>query len=478
MFYLTSAESLSRGQGLRWIGGGGELRPLTHYPPLYPMLLAALALLGIDVLTAAKWASACLLGLNVIAGGWVTARMADSRWAGFCAGALLLVSPVVLDVHLEAMTEPLFLLLLIVTLAALAEHGTSGDRKPMLAASVACALAYLTRYVGLSLIACGVCVVLVWPARSVRRRLVDAVAFGAVPLAAAAVWSARNFALTGSFSNRVFNVHPITRTALRQAADTVSGWLLPVTVDLRLRVAVVLLAAILGAAALWAWRRSAEAASAPLAWSFIRVVFVFVVLYVAGLVFSLMFFDASTRLTDRILSPVHATLLLAGLVALARLPQRWRTMAALLAVCLGVSYLWRSWTLVAEARATGRGFNTASWRASETLAWVSQLPAGTIVYSNEAFPIQFFTGIPAYWVPERIDSVKGMLRPDYGDQMREMRRRLREPGSVLVVFTGSHYRVELPPLEELTQGLVRIGETRDGLLLVDPVNEHLFRRAE
>lgn len=478
MFYLTSAESLSGGQGLRWAGGGGELRPLTHYPPLYPVLLAGVVMLGLDVLTAARWSSAILLGLNVVAAGIVTTRLAGSHLAGLAAGALLLVSPILLDVHLEAMSEPLFLLLLIVALAGLAEHNHSGSRAALLAASVASALAYLTRYVGMALIVCGVGLVLMWPVRRAGRRLAEAGMFVAIPVIAVAAWSARNLALTGSASNRMFNFHPITRSALRQAVDTVSGWLLPATIDLRVRLVAWLLAAILATVIVWRAFRSTGLESGNPGRSFLRVGLLFCGVYLSALVISLLFFDASTRWTDRILSPIHTVLLLGAVVCVGCLPGRWQRSVVVLLMLIGASYLWRSWDLLTEARVTGRGFNTAAWRSSDTMAWVSQLPPDTIVYSNEAFPIQFFTGIPAYWVPERIDSVKGMLRPEFGDQMQEMRSRLRQPGSVLVIFTGSHHRVELPPLEELTQGLVQIGDTGDGLIFVDPVNLDRFVRPE
>lgn len=478
MFYLTSAESLSTGQGLCWVGGGGELRPLTHYPPLYPGLLAGFAWLGVDVLAAAQWVSSVLMGLNILAGGLVVARVTDSSLAGILAGALLLISPVLLDVHLEAMSEPLFLFLMIAALAALTEHGSRASRGPLLAAGIASALAYLTRYVGLSLIACGLVLVLLWPGRRARERLGEAAVFGAAPLIAAVAWSARNLALTGSISNRVFGFHAITRATLRQAADTVSAWLLPESVDLRVRLVVFSLAMLAGAALAAKVFRSADADTTGRGRRFLIAVVVFSGLYAAGLGTSLLFFDASTRLTDRILSPLHTGLLLGAAVWVAHLPRKWCWAAGLLLLVLGTSYLWGSYDLLAEARAGGRGFNTNTWRSSETIAWVSRLPAGTLVYSNEAFPIQFLTGIPAYWVPERIDSVKGIPRPDYQDQLQEMRNRLRESGSVLVIFTGGHYRVELPPLEELTEGLVRVGETSDGLLFADPANVDRFVRPE
>jgi len=34
LFYFSAAENLAFGRGLFWAGGGGELKPLVHFPPL------------------------------------------------------------------------------------------------------------------------------------------------------------------------------------------------------------------------------------------------------------------------------------------------------------------------------------------------------------------------------------------------------------------------------------------------------------
>ncbi|MEW6566804.1 MAG: phospholipid carrier-dependent glycosyltransferase [Chloroflexota bacterium] len=481
MFYLTAAESLLHGQGLRWAAGGGEFKPLIHYPPLYPSLLAGVAGSGLNMVEAAAWTSALLFGLNIILPGLLTYWITRSLPAGLGVAAVVLFSPVMVEVHLEAMSEPLFLLFLVVALGMLAEHGQRGGVRSVVLAGVAAGLAYLTRYVGLTLIVGGLGAIALWSNLPVGRRFRDLIIFGGISLVPVLGWSARNLALTGSASNRVLNLHPISRTALRQAADTLSGWLLPESIDLRMRIAVLTMATGVGLFLFWkALRATREAQGARgddgLALSCFRICLGFVSVYAAGLVTSLLFFDASTRFTDRILSPVHLVLLILAVVGVARLPKSWRWPASALVILLGVSYAWRSWVVLDHARVNGLAFNSRSWRSSDTIRWVAGLPAGTLIYSNEAFPIQFLTGHPAYWAPEQVDSVKGTIRPDYEEQVALMRTRLHQPGSVLVIFTGSHYRVELPPLEELTRGLVRIGATGDGLIFVDPVNLGAFER--
>ena len=53
--YLWSAESLARGIGLGTLDAFGKFKPLIHFPPLYPILLAVFEAFNIDGMTGAVW---------------------------------------------------------------------------------------------------------------------------------------------------------------------------------------------------------------------------------------------------------------------------------------------------------------------------------------------------------------------------------------------------------------------------------------
>jgi hypothetical protein len=479
MFYLTSADSLRQGQGLSWVAGGGELRPLVHYPPLYPLVLAGLGSAGIDDLRAATWLAGLLFGLNIGLVGAILLQATRRGWIAIAGAALALASPVFIDVHLEVMSEPLFLVWLLLALACLWSYWREPRLGVLAVAGVATALAYLTRYVGAAAVATGVLVVAVARQESYRRKLGHLALYTGVALLPIAGWYVRNLILTGTATNRLLIFHPVTLSTLRAAAGTLSSWFLPTTLPLQLKAGVVLLvAAGLVTTALWGWwsaYRSAEYrenGSGPkkdvLRLATILVAFAGV--YVLFLMASLTFFDASTRLDSRILSPVFIAAMMTFLSLVATLPRAGRIAGLVLVGALVVSYAARTLPMLEGMRLNGRGFNSHEWQASETIAWIRNLPGDTLLYSNEAFPILYLTGIPAYWVPEAYDSVKGTPRPDFEAQMETMRQRLRHPGSVLVVFMGSHYRVELPPMDELTAGLAQIARTRDGEIYIDPAS--------
>ena len=79
--YLEAAQNLAAGRGLATADDGAELRPLTRFPPGYPVAIALVASLGPAFLDAARWLALALLGANVVLVALLIARSAPgARW--------------------------------------------------------------------------------------------------------------------------------------------------------------------------------------------------------------------------------------------------------------------------------------------------------------------------------------------------------------------------------------------------------------
>jgi len=191
------------------------------------------------------------------------------------------------------------------------------------------------------------------------------------------------------------------------------------------------------------------------------------VLYGCLLLVSLSFLDASTRLDDRILSPLWLLAILLAGAGLGRWlsgpsrPARARWTIVVVGLGLVTSGGFRLWDQAHSAYSGGLGFNSQSWVTSPTVAWVETLPSNASLTSNEAFPLYYLTGRPVYWAPEAIDPVKDEPRADLPDELAAMHTRLASPDAYLVIFHPHSLRVEMPPLAELTQGLRMVLETKD-----------------
>jgi 4-amino-4-deoxy-L-arabinose transferase-like glycosyltransferase len=470
VIYWSAAENLLAGRGLGRVDGSGEFIPLTHYPPLYPLVLAAAAqAISIPVTAAARAVSAGLFGVNLALIERIVRGLGPGRETSIGASLVCLLAPTVLDRHLWLMSEPLYFTWLLLALVGLARALDEAGVRWVAASAAATGLAILTRYAGISLLATGVSVLLALRIRPLGDRLRSSVLFALLAGALPMLWQVRNLLITGTPSNRVLLFHPPTLERLREGGSTVAAWLPISVVSAELRFAAV------AALALWACvaliRRAGggrEASESP-AWRLATLSAIHASVYLGFLGVSLTFFDAATRLSDRILSPLFlsAVLMAASLLVLQRAMRSRAVRFAALGgvVLLSLGYASLSASRVVASR-QGLGFVSPSWRESETIALVRGLPAGLRLYSNEAFPIYFLTGRLVSWVPERVDPVKGAERVGYRDQLAAMRAKVAAGSAALILVHPESLRPELPALEELTGGWQPTSRASDGWIFL------------
>src|SRR5438876_5374958 len=92
---------------------------LTHYPPLFPMVLSLGRFFSIDAWTTARWLNASLMALSTILTGTIFLKLGGARsWAGLWGVALFAVAPDLMLVHAMVWSEPLYIALMLVTVLA------------------------------------------------------------------------------------------------------------------------------------------------------------------------------------------------------------------------------------------------------------------------------------------------------------------------------------------------------------------------
>lgn len=473
VFYLTAADNFINGLGLSRLDGYHNLLPLTHYPPLYPLILAAGSFLsGWDTVFVARILSALLIVFNVIFVSWLVFRFTMSQLLSLLSALIALSSPILLDVHLMAMSEPLYLVLMLLFVTALNKYLTQSGWLFLILASGLAALAYLTRYVGVSLIAAGGVAILLLGSGKTLQRIRNAFIFSVIGVLPILIWYFRNWQLTGAMTNRTYGFHPPTLLQLQQGAVTISSWLLPISVDpiWRLMVLIIFGAGFFGGIFLWLKRSPAkDRESYRFSILLILISFIYGLLLIA----SITFFDASTRLNDRILSPVYLLTMVAFLIVVGcSFLKNFKPIHKALIVIVGLTLIgvnaFRSQDILLSMRSQGRGFTSSAWRNSETIAVVDDMSSDIILFSNEAFPIYFLTGKPSNWIPEKVDVVKQQEREGYQTQMDLMRETLMQKNGALVIFDTITQRNVYAPLSELTEDLILWKDTSDGAIYVGP----------
>ena len=478
--YLSAARNVTEGQGLTAPAPQAPDAPLTHYPPLYPLSVAVLRLAGLDTLSAARWLHVGLLGLNTFLFGWLIQRHTGSTWASALAACVFALSYSLLRVHAFAWSEPTFLACLLGGWLALSYACNGGRVGWLLAASALTAKAVLARYVGVvqagtALLA----VLLLWPG-SWRRRALAAATAVSLPALALAAWMLRNRLLTDTATNRPLGFHPPGRAYFGMAWATLKGWFTyPVPAELpwtEIRV-LAFLALLAAAGLLWArWRRAtdrparpAEAsgksppsrpAGAPAARLDARplaaVLAIFAVAYALFHLLAVTVFDAHAKPDTRQMMPLYVALL--ALVALAvtaaawRAPLRWpRTVLATLAAVVVLTLAAGGYSWLSLVRQHGMGYNSRTWRHSQTLSRVRDLPPDRLIYTNGQDVLALLAGRDTYALPRHTDVVAGQLNPDFRPQCQQMIDRLRRDDGLLVYLLPLAWRSYLPSIETVAQ---------------------------
>lgn len=434
--YLGAAESVARGTGLRipiatW-QSADSTAPLAHFPPGYSVALALPMRAGASPRAAARIVSALAAGVSL---GAAAALVGDAAGSGAVAllVLLLLVMPALVDVHLAALSEPLFLALFALVLAAMTAAGRAAGaasrRETLLVILTGglAALAALVRYAGVA--ACGAVGLwmLLLPGTLARRARRAALA--ALPMVLLlGAWVAHTRAVAGGRAIRELGLYGGIGATLREGLATLVAWLVPLSTDQTLpgRGALAAVAALalggIAASGLRVPARQTAAAAAPHgagSSTLAAATALLAATYLATLVASRLVADAGIPFDGRILAP----LLFLLTIVLVSLGSRWwrRARPALRALLGAAVALWIAAALhvasddVTWALDAGVDFAGTQWTTSPLIAWARTEGAPMTLYSNWPVAIYFHLHRPAHEIPA--DSADATLA-DFAGRLR------------------------------------------------------------
>lgn len=475
--YLAGAQNLRAGAGYGYTSGGGEVKPLTHFPPGYSLAIAVVNLSGLEVQRAARLLNLLLFGFNVLIGGLTLGWMTRSRGAALLGGLLVVTSEVMIYVHAYLLSEPLYLAAsgLALLLAAIYMENR---RWPLLAAAgLLTSYAYLTRYVGLAVYG-AVLVALLAALPGWKQKLRSAGIFLAFSLPGVVAWSLRNLSLTGNTTNRLMAFHPINAVEAQTGIHNFWTWWMPSWFMPKLPavagwwVGAALIAALVAAGTLLALKRAwrPNTAGYPARQPALLLYGLYALGYAAVILASMTFMDSSTEFEYRIIVPtlLSGILFLLGWLwqAVARRPA-WLRAAALLLVAGLLLLSWQDARgQMEKLHQDGQGFLSLSWRISKTVQYIQNLPPGRIIYSNRAPVIDLLTDKTAYVLPTPVDPVTQQPRKDYAANLADLREDVKN-GALVIIF--QHEALLAKPenrvwIAEITQGMVAIEEFGDGIV--------------
>lgn len=286
------------------------------------------------------------------------------------------------------MSEPLYLFLGFMGLHFLWRYQKSRRRGLLIASALTVGLAFLTRYVGGSVVASAFAAILLEGGVGRRGKFGDAILRLMFSLPPMAAWVIRNLALTGGLTSRQIVWHPFAASLLKRPLALLWEWLLPYEFT---RCALLVTCAFVGLLLLGALgpslvRRSRlDMQSMCLVTPLSRLHAIYIGVYVLSIVATILLLDAATDINDRIASPVYMSLVVVALVAASRF-MGWRRAGrvvkigvCLLALALVTSYTERSVRLVQNLSRTPRGLGALILQQEGGLEEVRAIPAQTII---------------------------------------------------------------------------------------------------
>lgn len=462
--YLTTARNFAQGAGLGWIEADGTFRILPYTPPFYPLLLSLLSFLG-NLEAAARLLNLVLFASTVALTGFFASRYTEQPLVGVSISALLASSPVLLGVHVWAMTEPLFLFLGFSGLLLLLEYLNTSRRRELLFAALLCGLAFLTRYIGAAFVVTGGLALLLFARgedrririSTGRRELGEALQFGFVSVLPIIIWFIADIAITGTVGSRsgqpaaaywqrflemgpalqkiyLFWLVPDSVSARLPGILQVGAWFIPLVGILILGVFVFHR---LHATRSPAPQNAPGATALRLAGMFI----LFTLVYLAVLAVAQVFTYPPITLASRMLAPVHLAVLvwiplLLYFAATVLAPRSRLVLPLLIAglLAFSASYALRSVMVARDYHNSGIGYNAATWRGSATIAALKHLPQDVPLISNETTAIMYLAGRPAYALQEIYQDHPVESFTIYGEGDDPAQRVFREQGGALVLF--------------------------------------------
>lgn len=467
--YVGIASRLLKGLGVTYFTDAGGFSPVNHYPPLYPAMLAGVARMGLDPLSAARWMNAFLFAGNVALLSLVVFTATSSIGASLIGAFLAFAAFPMVQIHSMAWSEPLFMFFTFSGLFLLAVYLQHSMRWMLYASGVSIALGCLTRYAGIAFLGTGALAIFFLNHCTRKKRITDTIIFFIVGSLPPTLWALRNFLLAGSATNRVIGFHPPGLPDLIIAVNSVCLWIFPA-----------------GVLVLPVWERVALLATVfLLVFRFGRtvgfprtrlfqVMCILLASYGVFLLAARSFLDNAISFDTRILSPAY----IAAMIVVVSVMTHWfktkifqgpspsRLIFYLLVIVVSVAQTTTGMAWWRQSYTDGIGFAGPAWRNSKLMKFVDSVEPSAAIFTNAPDVIYMLTGRLTEMIPRKNDPKSRLSNKQYPVEVAAMKEQLKTTGGVVVYFHTQQRLWYLPSETALQRdaGLSLVATTKDGYI--------------
>ncbi len=418
-WYISSARNLLEGEGLVLLNGSH----FTSSPPLFSLVIAGVGAFNVDVVTAAAYVNAIAFGLTVLVTAiWLRSRV-ESRLLVLWAGCACVLSIPLAESAVYVISETLFILFVVLSLVTLDRFRNTCSWSSLVLAAVWTALAWLTRYIGVTVVVTAWLLILIQKGISAKQKRRYFVSYSIIAMTPICVWILRNYLISGLLSGRlvsdgfsplssldtaqtIFMQWVFTNTGF-EYLNTLSKEILDITIirsppitAILLKASILLVVAVgVGSGVVCLLRNGYLRNRKTLA-----VFGTFVSVYAFGL--TILIFIADINLPDRYLVPMYIPMLVSAILILSdfsrSISPRWPVRSLLVVgggLCVWLSVqMSATYNNIRKYLDTGARYSyTSKHQAdSEVMKYIKSNPLNGLIYSTNPERTYLLTYDPEY----------------------------------------------------------------------------------
>lgn len=466
VYYISVARHIADGTG--FVGYDGYY--LVLQPPLYPIILAAIKMVLLtDPLLSSGYVNSILFGLIIYFSGLFFLKHLNSYALALLGTISVLISFVFIQLSLMALSEPLFIFLVLLYFYYFEKYQTGGKASSLIFLSIVTALACLTRYIGVIIILTGTINIFLQKNKLYKEKIRHVIIFMFITCTPLGVWIIRNIFLSGTFTGQRADSSYTLSENIKFLFNTILQWYLPLQITRQqLIYAFPVIAISIGVVLIKRREKT---------WMILKEIYpvlIFILLYSVMIVISSTT-TAYDYIANRLLSPIYIPVFFISFFICDKIlkwSSKYFNQALITIFFLSGIIFWIIYPLGKTVyiindyiKSAGFGYISNNWNGNETIKYLidhRELGKNYTMYSNVPEAIYILTNTGARWSPEKT-LYNSPQHINAGSNLKEI---WKTGDKICLVWFNKMNRRFLYSINELQKdtSMIKVAQFKDGAI--------------
>lgn len=444
IIYLEVAENIFEGKGIY----SNEGKFIQHWPPLYPLAIAAVKkLCPFDFETSALILNAILFLISVFTFFKIIKSVSQKNGIAFLFSFLLIISKFIVNFNF-ILSEGLFLTIFLISLFNFKLWIDNRLIKHFWLASFSCALLLLSRYAAVGVIGGYLAYLLLFYDENLKEKIRFFFKFLLPTVIVFGFWIYYVKTYSSQTELRDFQVHLIPLSKLINIPKHILNWY-AVSKDVLIIVFIFILSLFLFSKKRLKLHINSIYSALKQQSHLTKLCLAIIFSYILFLIISISFFDAATPINNRILSPIFPiTLIILFIILIKNYTNKKQpnifNIIFLILLFIGIFY--NSFSTLKNHYNKGSGYSNKQWKESSLLNYLQTHPE-LYIYTNGPDIVRYKTNCSSTYIPIKY-YYHNTISKTYNVDIEKMITKMRN-SKVLVVYFYNIKRTSLIENKEL-----------------------------